>query len=135
MPEWGPLMEIGVPKIDEQHRELVRRINDLGQAMKRGKGGETVVDLLAFLSSYVDEHFGTEEGFMRKFKYPGIQEHRVYHEVFRKEFAGKVEAYNADPGARSTTLDIHGWMMSWLMNHILNVDMKLGDFLQGRMPS
>jgi hemerythrin len=123
-------MEVGVPEIDEQHRELVRRINELGLAMKRGKGRETVADLLAFLSSYVDEHFGMEEGLMRESKYPGIHEHRGLHAAFRKEFTAKVNAYDADPDERATTLDIHGWMMNWLMNHIMYVDMKLGEFLQ-----
>jgi hemerythrin len=135
MPDWGPLMEVGVPEIDEQHRELVRRINELGLAMKRGKGGETVADLLAFLNSYVELHFSMEEGLMREFHYPDIGEHRGNHSAFRKQFEEKREAYVADPGERSTTLDIHGWMMSWLMNHIMYVDMKLGEFLASRRPA
>ena len=39
----------GVDKIDEQHKVLFERINDLIEACNQGKGKETVAELITFL--------------------------------------------------------------------------------------
>lgn len=129
MPEWHPLMEVGVAEIDRDHQVLVEKLNELGQAMKRGQGRDAVAALLAFLSEYAERHFAMEERLMRENGYPDYEEHRSRHEGFRRDLQEKVSAYQADPGDRGITLDIHGWAMGWLRDHALTVDAKLGDFL------
>ena len=130
MPEWSPLMEIGVPVLDSQHRELVNQLNELGLAMKKGRGRETIRELLAFLSRYVEDHFRVEEGLMRHHRYPGLGEQVGLHEAFKSELASHVDAYERDPADRSLTMEIHGWGMEWLMDHILSVDARFGEYVR-----
>jgi hypothetical protein len=35
---WGPSLEVGIKAIDEQHKTLVKLINDLNDAMSSGRG-------------------------------------------------------------------------------------------------
>jgi hemerythrin len=132
MPEWNSSMEIGIPVLDRQHQELVNQLNELGRAMKRGRGRETISQLLAFLSHYVEDHFRVEEGLMRHHKYPGLEEQRFLHEKFKRELAAHVDDYAGNPTDHSLTVEIHGWGMNWLMDHIMNVDARFGEYARER---
>ncbi|MBI5442430.1 MAG: hemerythrin family protein [Deltaproteobacteria bacterium] len=130
MPQWDPLMDTGIDRVDRDHQRFVEKLNELGQAMKVGKGRETMADLLAFLNDYVREHFGYEEALMKRCGYPGYEEHRAIHERFKKDLATRAAAFAQCPDDRLITIEIHGWLMSWLSEHALNVDAKVGDYLR-----
>ena len=130
MPSWDPLMKIGVPVLDRQHEELFRQLDELGLAMKRGKGSEAIGDLLAFLSHYVDGHFRAEEGLMGHHEYPGLGQQQSLHGAFKRELTGHVEAFAANPAEHSLTIEIHRWGMSWLRDHILNIDAEFGEYFR-----
>jgi len=132
MPEWGTLMETGIPLVDAQHRELVERINELGLSMRRGRGGEVLIDLMVYLRRYANQHFETEERIMVESGYPSTEEHRVLHRAFREDLACHFEVFASSPAERSTTLNIHKWLMKWLQNHVLYVDLKLADHMRDR---
>ncbi len=38
--EWNDKLVIGISRIDNQHKELIRIVNELHEAMKSGKGNE-----------------------------------------------------------------------------------------------
>lgn len=130
MPEWDPLMDTGIEQVDHDHRELVEKLNELGQAMKRGRGREAVNELLTFLKAYAREHFAYEEALMLRAGYPDFPEHKARHEAFKKELEARAAAFADTPDERLVTIDIHGWLMNWLRDHALNVDAKLGDFMK-----
>jgi hemerythrin len=134
MPDWDALMGIGIERVDDEHRELVDRINDLGQAMKRGKGREAMAALLEYLERYIREHFAYEEALMQRTGYPGYAEHKARHEDFRRELAARSAAFARTPDDRLVTIDIHGWLMGWLQDHALNVDARMGDYLKEHGP-
>ncbi|MHB8763857.1 MAG: bacteriohemerythrin [Deferrisomatales bacterium] len=131
MPQWGPLFETGIPIVDEQHRELVRRLNDLGREMKRGRGGDVVAELLAYLERYAAVHFESEECLMGAADYPGLAEHRRRHAEFRRQLAAHLAALGDDPGG-GAALRIHGWIMTWLGEHVLHADLKFADHVRER---
>lgn len=130
MPEWEPLMETGVAEIDRDHRELVDRINELGQAMRKGEGRQKIAELLAFLNRYVQEHFLMEEALMRASGYPGLEQHQARHEQFRRDLAARAEAFAHTPAERGVAIEIHGWLMRWLSDHTLHQDETLAVHLR-----
>ncbi len=123
--QWEPKMATGIAKIDAQHKELIRRINKLLDAMKEGQGREMVGEVLEFLGRYVVEHFADEEALMKRYGYPKYPEHKAIHDRFKKEF----EALAADNGKRagslSLTLQVQNKVVDWLRKHIMNVDVKM----------
>ena len=78
--EWSSKIEVGVPAIDAQHRQLF----DLA-ATFRGDGDQIrVLKTLAILTEYVKVHLHEEEQLMIACYYPGFEAHQKLHRKFRQ---------------------------------------------------
>ncbi len=128
--QWSSNMETGIGVVDEQHRELFRRIDQLLDAMRSGKGRQVVGELLNFLGRYADEHFRTEEGIWSRAGLPDLDQHLRAHEGFRRDFAELAAAYERDPSKLSLTIEVQRRVMEWLREHILRVDKKAAAWVQ-----
>jgi len=130
---WTPDLSIGIREIDEQHQEMFRQINNLLEAFDQGKGPEGVSQMIAFLEKHVIEHFGAEENYMFRFKYPNDAHHRIQHRIFRRNLLNLKSRLDTE-GASGPLLDAtHGLVVMWLHDHIRNVDKLLGSFLKTRL--
>ena len=126
---WKPDYSIGVNRIDEQHKELFRIINNLGNALWDGAGKDAVGDTLKFLTDYVVEHFKTEEEYMQDTSFPGFDEHKKAHDDFVgevKEFVSHFETKNL---ATSVTIRIFSRLGDWTRDHVRGPDQEMGKFL------
>ncbi len=131
--QWAQDFSVGVKEIDNQHKELFDRINNLDSAMKQGTAKEEVVRLIEFLHKYVTIHFGAEEKYMIDYNYTGYALHKTKHDWFKKEFSDiqiKLDAEGITPDAimRSNNL-----LITWFSNHIRSIDMMLGSFLKSKL--
>jgi hemerythrin len=134
---WHDDLSVGVPEIDEQHRELISRVNRLFAALDQKVAAEEIADLFAFLESYVVVHFGTEERFMNEHAgdgYAGELHHKSEHQAFVRDYREfrKDLAAGADP---VFIQEFKRWIANWYLLHIEKVDKGLGTFLQGRRAS
>jgi hemerythrin len=123
----------GVEEIDQQHRELFQRANQLMRAVRGLDGQQNVAELLEFLSSYVVLHFEAEERLMREHDYPFIGIQRFQHEKLKEYFAKiRLELLQASDEDRFyTVFRFQLLIVDWLVNHTLFVDRHLGRFLRG----
>lgn len=128
--QWEAKMATGIAKVDAQHKELIRQVNELMDAMKAGKGRQIIGDVLAFLGKYALEHFATEEALMQRHGYPGYAEHKAIHEAFKKDFGQLAAEYDRNPEKLSVTIQVQRRVLDWLRDHILNTDQKMGAFLR-----
>lgn len=80
------------PILDEQHRELFRRFDELMGACQQARGKERIEVLLGYPDSYVVIHFREEERLMDRYSYPGAASHKGEH----RHFTGRREALKAD---------------------------------------
>jgi hemerythrin len=80
MMNWNDNLAVGVNSIDNQHKELFSKINDLLVAMKSGNGNNEIFKMLNFLENYVTKHFNDEESIQRKNNYPGYNIQHEQHE-------------------------------------------------------
>lgn len=55
--EWSTELTTGVERIDNQHKELINRINKLQGASREGKGKEVIDELMVFLEDYIKSHY------------------------------------------------------------------------------
>jgi hypothetical protein len=62
-----------VDEIDDQHKEIFRRINGLLDSCRQGKGKEDVGKVINFLDDYVVTHFGREEKYVIDNSFPARQ--------------------------------------------------------------
>ncbi len=126
---WTDDLRVGVDTIDNQHKELFNRINNLLDACVQGKGREEIKRTSDFLSDYVISHFGAEEKLMVRYKYPDYASHKERHEKFKKEFAELKMKIEKEATGLLTTLGTNHLLIDWWLNHIGKVDKFLGAFL------
>ncbi len=120
----------GVSWQDRQHKELIKRVNRLIEAIEQGKGMAELERLFTFLDEYMVIHFEAEEVAMHNHDYPDTVAHLREHTMFIEDLAGLREGMEhfaqEELEAKAERL-----LVDWLRNHIGRVDKKLGLFLKG----
>jgi hemerythrin len=133
--EWSDKLSTGINTIDSQHRELFKRINNLVLAIKQHRCKSEIDGVLKFLEDYARIHFTEEEKHMQESGYPGYeeqrQEHKKYLEALKelKEEAARPRVEGSSYDLSATTNQV---VVDWIVEHILKVDMKFGDYLKSR---
>lgn len=128
---WSDTLSVAVDEIDDDHRRLVDLFNTFAHALTDKESPDYLQALLEELISCTAWHFKHEERLMLRYGYEGLAEHKQEHqeliesvdEVRQKFLGAEKHAYN----------DHIEFLESWLVEHILVADMKLGDFLADRM--
>lgn len=119
--EWEKRYEIGVPKIDDQHKHLFKLAKDLEEDLSSAHIKQIIMELY----KYTRFHFDTEEKLMADINYPEMSEHVKLHEDLI-ETLNKVSRQDFDERLSVTTLRM--FVYNWLVEHIMNVDQKLGNY-------
>ena len=82
--EWNADLVTGNEDIDNQHRELFDKTNQLYDAVDNGEK-DAIFKILEFLGEYVQVHFTDEEKFMLESGYDGYEEHKKVHDELVEE--------------------------------------------------
>ena len=131
--EWTDDLSVGVAEIDNQHKELFSKINQLLDACGQGKGKETVGEIIKFLGEYVIYHFGCEEEQMTQLNYPQFADHKAAHTQFIKDFTDLRNKFETDGAQAHIVIMTNRVVVGWLISHIRNVDKLLGAFLKDKL--
>lgn len=129
---WNTDYAIGIEKIDDQHKELFRILNELGEAMWDGKGKEEIGKTLTFLANYTVEHFTSEEEFMLAHGYPDYPEHKRVHEDFVAEVTEFIEKFNNEELPVSVTTSVLNRLGDWTRQHVRQMDKEIGAYVSRR---
>ena len=80
---WKDRYKLGVPRIDEQHKELFRRVGLFLQVLRSAvcwdEKLQQLNEMLEFMKGYVVEHFHDEEEYQLSINYPGYEIHKQIH--------------------------------------------------------
>ena len=135
--EWSQDLAVGIDDIDEQHKELFRRINKLVESVRQSRCRETIPQVIEFLEEYVIVHFSEEEKYMKEHGYPGYEEHKALHSEFLESISGLKEELEKlrNKGGSSYELSVttNQVVVEWIVAHIIKVDRELGGFLRARL--
>lgn len=131
---WKERYEIGVERIDEQHRELFQRVEEFLKATNDPKKNwdekvEKVKETMNFMGEYVNYHFDDEEKLQEELGYPNLAEHKEAHRKFKKGIKEYIEKLEADDYSEDLVQEFGGKIMTWLIMHVGDVDQKLGDYI------
>ena len=129
-------MEIGVAKIDEQHKELIDRINAITSMGSKCLSKDETQKTLDLLGKYVVEHFGDEEALQKECNYPKYERHKAIHQFFvddfvklKEEFAKHVASYQSyNDDLFNFTIELNNRIISWIVRHIKNEDVDFGKY-------
>lgn len=126
---WRDDYSVGAKSVDDEHKELIDRINRLYDQLMVEEEPQAVSTIFGALINAITEHFVREERYMRERGYDTLPQHREDYErllddirTFFDEFDRNEEAGRGDLAMR---LD------DWLLGHFETHDARLGD-LSGR---
>jgi hemerythrin len=128
---WSPSLEIGVPEIDHQHRELFARLGGFDDALGRGDSAE-IAATFAFLRDYALVHFEHEERLMRAAEYPRFEAHRALHEGFVARLQTLSREHDVQGPSALLRLRARNWIVVWLTDHVGGEDLALGRHVASR---
>lgn len=127
--EWNDSLSTGIEDVDNQHKGLIDRVNELLQASISGKTGDEIDKTVNFLADYVVEHFQTEEKYMKKYDYPKYEEHKKIHDDFVQSFKELVK----DKDSVSFQVKLQTQVGQWLLNHINKTDKEMAEYLNSKI--
>ena len=124
---WNSSYEIGIEKIDAQHKDLVEIIANLFNSMKVGLGYKEIENTIGKLRDYSNYHFTEEEKLMKEINYPKISEHIEVHSYFTEIVEDFYKRYKE--GEIALTIKMLDFLKNWLLNHISTMDKEIAIFM------
>ena len=120
----------GNKTIDEQHKELISKINDLLDAVETSQGQATAMRMLNFLNDYVVYHFEAEENLQKEVGYPGLADHQKQHEALKQTVADLTEMLTEEEGASPAFVEqLNKKVVEWLYKHIEGYDRSVAEYI------
>ena len=138
---WKDAYNIGDHIIDEQHKELFRQLNVIGDSIADGEEDDTMLNAaLDDLIAYAEQHFKDEEALMvqaevdaRHLKQQQMEHHSFIYDLRKMQDVMVVSDINAGYDR------LLQFALNWLIFHTLQTDQQLGVQLraldQGRSPA
>lgn len=118
--KWRDSYSTGIEEIDDEHKFLVKLINNIFIAV-RDKNEQASGLTLDELITYTQVHFDHEEKLMAKANYPNLEEHKIIH----KKLLEKVNEYKylLENSDAKILQELYIFLREWLMDHIMKEDM------------
>jgi len=119
---------IGIKRVDDQHKVLVKMINDLHKAMKTRQGQPVMEKIMAELVDYTVMHFGMEEKLFAQYGYEEETQHKAVH----KKLVSQVVDYQKKlaTGDPIIAINLMTFLKTWLTDHIKGTDTKYVPFMK-----
>lgn len=126
--QWRAKFETGIKEIDGEHRHLAELVNDFYDRYRVKDASANLFILFNELVRYFETHFEHEEALMVEGGYPMYEQHKALHdELARMVFALHEKYMKGEEKVDEKTLE---FLKKWLLDHIVQQDMKIGDFLR-----
>lgn len=118
---WTDDLETGISTVDEQHKNMFNKANeifDLGINEDIGK----VKKIFIFLMEYSNNHFHDEEKLMIQEEYKGFMKHRTEHNFFIEKIYEIYQSISSEGITEDNLNDLKVLIIDWLVNHINGED-------------
>ena len=116
--------------MDDQHGILVDTLNSLRHQLAQGEDRARMYEQILRLVEFTGMHFGCEESLLRRYEFPGLNEHRAAHRalmVQMREAAGSAEFVD------SKELDrVLAYVRGQYVDHIQQLDREYSKWLHAK---
>lgn len=127
---WTERLSVGIDTIDDQHKMLFEKADQLFEAGKNQKAKEFISELLDFLDEYTKKHFKEEEQYMLRIKYPELENQKKLHKEFIEQLGKLKSDYASSGGNVVVIITANQMVLKWLTNHIGIEDKKIGEYVK-----
>lgn len=125
--EWDDIYSVEIQEIDEQHKHLIDLINQLYAVLARRDERDKIARVLDELVEYTKIHFAIEEALMRIFDYSDYDNHKAIHNrIVTQVVEFQLRFHKGD---KYVGLELLQFLKEWLMDHILEIDMRYSEHL------
>lgn len=121
--EWSSELDVGHKFIDDDHKKLVKMVNDFHDAMQQGRGNDVIGKVLNNLVIYTREHFSREEAEMQRIKYSKYLAHKQEHDKLMAQVGELQGSFSS--GKKMLTIQVSSFLKDWLRTHIMQTDKLL----------
>ncbi|UCE37371.1 MAG: hemerythrin family protein [Thermoplasmata archaeon] len=128
--EWEDSLSVGIGEIDSQHKELIIKLDELAQCILHKTGKDKIATMLRFMDDYAEMHFATEESYMGKYDYPGLEHQKKEHEKFKNTTSRLIKNLESEKDLEHFASQVQRFLIDWLILHIRTTDLKFGEFLK-----
>lgn len=123
---WNEEFSVGIPEFDAEHRHLFDLVNDFYARLMAHRLDKEQIDAeLRRLAAAVKAHFAHEEAYLERNSSPRLESHRMLHEILFSDLEVMI-AESRGEGFRHLPEDMECSFLPWLVEHIRNVDKRLG---------
>ncbi|AXI24996.1 bacteriohemerythrin [Methanofervidicoccus sp. A16] len=123
--KWCKDFESGIEAFDEEHKTLIKTINQVYTLMREGKREDAKKILIDTVVTYADKHFKHEEEVMERYNYPKekLENHKKMHKFFVRYLVDTLlpEIEKGDDRKFNEALN---FIIGWLIMHIKNMDVN-----------
>jgi hemerythrin len=127
--EWDEKYSVGIPLIDEQHKELIRLTNELYRGCLTGNDAARAFffDAVRGAMDYVKYHFSAEEKILENVNYPYLAEHKKAHEDFVLKMVEDVKSFQG--GRKFVPNNFVRFLKDWILSHIAIADTQYAKYI------
>jgi hemerythrin len=127
--EWEDRYSVGIPLIDDQHKELIRLTNELYKGCLGGDvvAGAYFMTAIKGTVDYVKYHFSAEEKLLENVKFPEFAEHKRQHEDFVKQILEDVQSFQ--DGKKFVPNVFVRFLKDWILSHIAVLDKRYATYI------
>jgi len=125
--EWSDDLSVGIPDIDEQHRDFIDLVNGLNQAIIDRADLPDIRSKLKAIREQAREDFADEEEFFRQLGYPDTAHHMQEHEAIINSLSEMVDTLS-DESTMYEWIEVGLKLKETLIEHLLNEDMRYRDY-------
>ncbi|MBU1558065.1 hemerythrin family protein [Patescibacteria group bacterium] len=127
--EWTPDISVGNEEIDDQHKKLLNKINELLEAIFNEKEKEVIGDTISFLGQYIKNHLVYEENYMKENMYPDLMGHQEIHQNFVDKYEEFETRFRENGTSDNMLHEVEAFLGDWWVRHIAIEDKKYFIFI------
>jgi hemerythrin-like metal-binding protein len=128
---WSDFLSVGVPEMDDEHRQFISRVNELNKAIIESEDKATVERMMDLMLMEAAHHFGHEQELLARWKYPETAAHSARHAELTAQFERVMKQFaETDISFVWALKGLH--VKQLLIEHLLKEDMKYRDFLRAQ---
>ncbi|MDO5519683.1 MAG: hemerythrin domain-containing protein [bacterium] len=122
--DWKEELEIGIPRIDVQHKELFHIVRDMEQLLITrciGVSNQQLIDVVRQLREFVSYHFYEEEQLMNEYDYSLKEAHIKSHNKMN-EMVLAIDLPKLGEMPFDELKKIKDNTQDWIFEHMFNAD-------------
>lgn len=126
--QWKPEYSIGIESMDDEHREMMRLINEIHDRLNADSDADQINHCLGEIFNAISMHFALEERLMKDNAYAEFQAHKDDHEKLLDEIRDLMDEFydNSATGMSALEESLSGWFSTHFSTFDARLHGKLG---------